>query len=235
MDDPVAVFPSKGSGLGIESWAREMAALARVTLDPPPFPDQNLPRGEGRTVLLIPGFLSGDWSMRRLAAFLERLGYRVETAQVLFNPGPTAGMIERLDRTLLRLSQDGPIFVVGQSLGGILARHLAQRHPRRVTRVVTLCSPIRFPVTTPLEPFARALKPFLDPKWVSSRHAIACPLPVPVTAIYSKEDGIVDWRQCLQDEAPGAENVDVPGTHSNMGANPKAQIVIARALGGRLQ
>lgn len=229
-DERVAVFPPKGSGLGFESWAREMASLARIALDPPAFPDQPLPRGEGRTVLLIPGFLSGDWSMSRLAVFLRGLGYRVETARVLFNPGPTAGMVARLDETVLRLAKGGPIRIVGQSLGGVLARHLARRHPDKVCAVVTLCSPIRFPVATPLEPFTRMLKPFLDPKWVSRRHDIAKPLPVPVTAIYSPEDGIVDWRQCLQDEVPGAENILVRGTHSAMGSNPKAQIVIAIAL-----
>jgi hypothetical protein len=233
-DERVAVFPPKDSGLGFESWAREMASLARTTLDPPQFPDQPLPRGQGRTVLLIPGFLSGDWSMARLAAFLRSLDYRVETARVFFNPGPTAGMVARLDETMLRLAKNGPIHIVGQSLGGVLARHLARRHPDKVCRVVTLCSPIRFPVTTPLEPFTRLLKPFLDPKWVRSRHEIAMPLPVPVTAIYSPEDGIVDWRQCLQDDAPGAENVLVRGTHSAMGSNPKAQIVIALALGKTL-
>lgn len=230
MDERVAVFPPKGSSLGLHSWALEMAALARVNLHPPDNPKELLPRGDGRTVLLIPGFLSGDWSMTRLRDFLAGLGYRVETAHVFFNPGPTASMIAQLDATLLRLAADAKIDIVGISLGGVLARSLALHHPQSVRRIVTLCSPIRFPVTTPLEPFAQILGRFHDSKWVARRHDIAKPLAVPVTAIYSVDDGIVDWRQCLQDEAPGCANIAIRGAHTTMGSNPQAQKIIAFAL-----
>ena len=204
--------------------------MAGANLRPAAHPSQPLPRGDGHTVLLIPGFLTGDWSMVRLRDFLADLGYRVETARVLFNPGPTAGMIAQLDAALLRLAKKDKINIVGQSLGGVLARNLAQRHPQCVRHVVTLCSPIRFPVVTPLEPFAQMLAPFHDSKWVSRRHDIAKPLGVPVTAIYSIDDGIVDWRQCLQDEAPGCENIGIRGAHSSAGTNPQAQTAIALAL-----
>ena len=204
--------------------------MARVNLRPPGYPKEPLPRGDGCTVLLIPGFLSGDWSMTRLRDFLAALGYRVETAHVFFNPGPTASMIAQLDDTLLRLARDTKIDIVGISLGGVLARSLALHRPQSVRRIVTLCSPIRFPVTTPLEPFAQILGRFHDSKWVARRHDIAKPLAVPVTAIYSIDDGIVDWRQCLQDEAPGCENIGIRGAHTTMGSNPQAQKIIAFAL-----
>ena len=233
MAEVSAVFPPRNSKLGLQSWAREMVALARVTLRPPDYPPGPLPRGDGRSVLLVPGFLSGDWSMARLRSFLTALGYRIETAGIFFNPGPTAGMIAQLDDALLRLSVTGPVAIVGQSLGGVLARSLALSHPDRVCCVVTLCSPIRFPVTTPLEPFARMLAPFHDAGWVARRHEIAKPLPVPVTAIYSTDDGIVDWRQCLQDEAPGSENIGVHGAHTTIGSNPEALAAIAFALARR--
>jgi len=226
----VAVFPPKGSSLGLQSFSREVAEAAWDSISPPEFAGGALPRGDGQTVLLIPGFLAGDWTMRRLRAFLAGLGYRVETARVFFNPGPTAGMIAQLDAALLRLAHRGKVNLIGQSLGGVLARSLALRHPQSVRRVVTMCSPIRFPVTTPLEPFAQMLAPFHDAKWVALRHEIAGPLPVPVTAIYSIDDGIVDWRQCVQDEAPGCDNIRVRGAHTVVGSNPQAQAAIAFAL-----
>ena len=230
MDERVAVFPPKGSSLGLQSFSREIVEAAWDTISPPDFASGPLPRGDGQTVLLIPGFLAGDWTMNRLRTFLIRLGYRVETARVFFNPGPTSAMIAQLDGALLRLAQTGKINIVGQSLGGALARSLAQRHPQSVRRVVTLCSPIRFPVTTPLEPFAQLLSLFHDSKWVARRHEIAQPVPVPVTAIYSIDDGIVDWRQCVQDEGPGCENICVRGAHTVVGSNPQAQMAIAFAL-----
>jgi pimeloyl-ACP methyl ester carboxylesterase len=203
-----------------------------VSVHPPPYPVQDLPRGDCDTVLLLPGFLAGDWTMDRLRRFLEALDYRVEQAGIVFNPGPTAATLARIESTLLRLSAErGPVHLVGQSLGGVFARELARNHPRRVRSVVTLCTPIRFPVTTPLAPFARALAPFHSAEWSARMHEIAKPLVVPTTAIYSQEDGIVDWRQCLQDDAPSSRNVRVSGAHSTMGSNPEAQIAVAMALG----
>jgi predicted esterase YcpF (UPF0227 family) len=230
IDERVAIFPPKGSNLGLQSFSREVVEAAWDSISPPDFASGPLPRGDGQTVLLIPGFLAGDWTMARLRTFLVGLGYRVETARVFFNPGPTSGMIAQLDAALLRLAKSGKISIIGQSLGGVLARSLAQRYPHCVRRVVTMCSPIRFPVTTPLEPFAQMLSPFHDAKWVARRHEIAQSVPVPVTAIYSIDDGIVDWRQCVQDEAPGCENVCVRGAHTVMGSNPQAQAAIAFAL-----
>jgi pimeloyl-ACP methyl ester carboxylesterase len=227
-----AVLPGPESHLGLRSWARELVSLATVTVRPPPYATQDLPKGDGRTVLLVPGFLAGDWTMLRLRQFLENLDYRVEHAGIVFNPGPTAGTIARLESALLRLSREaGPIDLVGQSLGGVFAREMARRHTRHVRSVVTLCTPIHFPVTTPLAPFAQMFAPFHDASWSVRSVELAQPLPVPVTAIYSRDDGIVDWRQCLQDEAPGCRNVRVSGAHSTVGSNPEAQIAVAMALG----
>jgi pimeloyl-ACP methyl ester carboxylesterase len=232
MTERLAVFPSRDSELGLQSWVREMAAMAQKRVHRARRSPLTLPRGEG-SVLLIPGFLAGDWSMIPLSDFLIGLGYRVRTARVLFNPGPTAAIVAQLDRALVDLARAGKVGIVGQSLGGVLAREMARRHSGAVRCVVTLCSPVRFPVTTPLEPFARLLLPFQDPGWLARRHDIAKTLPVPATAIYSMEDGIVDWRQCLQDEGPDSVNIRVRGSHTTMGSNPEAQAAIAFALARR--
>lgn len=226
-----AILPPRGSPLGFSSWAREMAAVAAVSADPPPFPDESLPRGDGHIVFFVPGFLAGDWTMDRLRLFVGGLGYRAETANVVFNAGPTPGLLAKLDAALLRLAVGGErISIIGQSLGGVLARELAKKHSQHVRCVITLGSPIHFPVTTPLAPMARLLSPLHDAASVGDPAKIAQAPPVPLTAIYSEDDGIVDWRQCLQDETPRCENIRVSGAHTTMGSNPQAQIAIARAL-----
>ncbi len=227
----LAALPRAGSNLGLSSWAREVRALAACTASPPRYPEDG-PRGQGEVVLVVPGFLTGDWTTGRLRNFLSSRGYRAEAAEVFFNSGPTRTLIAHLERKLFRLSEEAnaPIALIGLSLGGVFARGLAHLQPDRVNRVITLCSPIRFPVTTPLEPFVRALSTFHDAGWVADRDRIAQPPPAPVTAIYSQTDGIVDWRQCLQDEAPGYENIHVSGTHTTMGSNPQAQRIIAETL-----
>ena len=114
-----AKFPHKDSGLGLQSLAREMEALATVALKPPPFPEGPLPRGDGRIVLVLPGFLAGDWTTARLRDFLRSLDYRVETAEILFNAGPTKSILTRLDAKVASLiaQSKGPIHLVGISLG----------------------------------------------------------------------------------------------------------------------
>jgi pimeloyl-ACP methyl ester carboxylesterase len=225
-----AVLPPRGSPLGLASGLREAGAFWAATLRPPPFP-ADVPRGDGHTVLVIPGFLAGDWTTARLRVFLRRTGYRVETAHIAFNAGPTPRLLARLDETLLRLSAGGArVSIVGQSLGGILARSLAARHTVRVRAVVTLCSPISFPITTPLQPFAALLTRFQDERWLADRDHVTRPPGVPVTAIYTEEDGIVDWRQCLQAESAACRNVRVGGAHSTAGSNPDVQRATAIAL-----
>jgi pimeloyl-ACP methyl ester carboxylesterase len=223
--------PPPESGLGLASWVREIMEAARATIGTPHYPD-DLPRGQGETVLLIPGFLAGDWTMHPLRDFLRHLEYRVEFAGIALNLGPTRGLLPHLEHAVERLHAEtaAPIVVIGQSLGGAFARVLAQRHPEKIAHVVTLASPIHFPVATPLEAIAKLLAPLHGPDVAALRDEIERPPRVPVTALYSKMDGILDWRCCLQGEAPECLNIEVSSAHSAMGFHPEAQAVIARAL-----
>ncbi|HEX3944248.1 MAG TPA: alpha/beta fold hydrolase [Rhizomicrobium sp.] len=228
----VAVIPpTTESGLGFGSWMREIVEAARATLATAHYPD-DLPRGHGETVLLIPGFLAGDWTMHPLRDFLRHLDYRVEFAGVALNLGPTKGFLPHLEQAVERLHAEsgGPIILIGQSLGGAFARVLAHRHPEKISHVVTLASPIRFPVATPLESIVKLMAPLHGPDVVALRDEIERTPPVPVTALYSQDDGIIDWRCCLQDESDNCTNVEVSGAHSAMGFNPEAQAAVARAL-----
>lgn len=230
MPDRVAVFPPAGSALGFRSWAREFAAAIAVTLHPQPPPQGPLPRGDGSTVFVLPGFASSDWTVNRLTAFLSRMGYSPRTAGMWFNAGPTPALMQRLEERLLELSEHGKVSLIGVSLGGVLARDLARRYPQMVRGVITLCSPVRFPVTTPLEPLARLLSPFYAAEWVERRHAVARPLEVPVTAVHASCDGIVLRDQCWIEDSPSAQNVLVKGRHMTIASNPQALRVIAEAL-----
>lgn len=229
MTEPVAVFPPPHSALGLRSWFCELVQAVHVTLFP-----QSLPKtalcGHGRPVLILPGFGSGDWSNRRMARFLKSLGYRAEMAGIPFNPGPSRFVMERTERVFQDLSAHGKVSLIGVSLGGVLARDLARRYPAKVSCVVTLCSPVRFPVTTPLQPLARMLSPLHLPQWLDQRHAIEKPLPVPVTAIHVSNDGIVEREQCWLAPSPGARNVLIEGRHLCVQRNPRALQLVAESL-----
>lgn len=227
-----AQSPSKSSPLGLKSWAAEMRALAACHARPPCFPSEPLPQGEGKFVMALPGFLTGDWAMARHREFLRTRGFVVVPSGIAFNGGPTKRLVNELDARLHRWSDraKGPIALVGSSLGGVFARLLALRYPDRVSRVVTLCSPIRFPVTTSLAPAVWALEWRHDPEFKKLTPEVVRNPQAPVLAIYSTVDGIVDWRSCLQDEDATHVNLRIDAAHTTMGSNPDAQAAVAREL-----
>ena len=58
---------------------------------------------------------------------------------------------------------------------------------------------------------------------------IAAP-PVPCTAIFTREDGIVAWQCSQEEEGPMTENVEVQGTHVGLPWNPLVLAAIAERL-----
>ena len=55
---------------------------------------------------------------------------------------------------------------------------------------------------------------------------------MPVTAIYSRNDGIVDWITCPDRETPGAVNVEVTSSHVGMAIDPDVWRAVGEALDG---
>ena len=63
------------------------------------------------------------------------------------------------------------------------------------------------------------------------REAIAGDMPVPATSIYSRTDGIVNWRTSLLRPSATAENIEVHlASHIGLGVNPAALWAIADRL-----
>jgi hypothetical protein len=124
------------------------------------------------------------------------------------------------------------VSLVGHSLGGVLARALACRHPDLVRRVITICSPFHLPTASRLRMAYRLFSRWhIDEELLLSRIADA-PL-VPTTAIYSRRDGIVTWISCVDPPGPTSDNVAVDGRHATMLSNPQAIRIVADRLAGR--
>lgn len=166
-----------------------------------------LPRGDGHHVIVLPGLAASDTSTRYLRRYLRGLGYFVHGWRLGRNVGPTemilGGLRERM--TALRSVHGEPMSLVGWSLGGIYAREIARLAPEHTRLVITLGSPFRM-----------------------TQQAEA--LSVPVTNIYTRGDGIVPWRSCVDHPGPRRENVEVRGSHCGLGHNPAALVVIADRL-----
>jgi pimeloyl-ACP methyl ester carboxylesterase len=137
-----------------------------------------------------------------------------------------------LDRRLRMMAERHrrKVALVGLSLGGTLAREAAKRCPECVSRVVTLASPINMPVTTPLAPLARLTSMLWDSSAGAAFDRIAEPPPVPLTAVVTPVDGILDWRDCIPKPAAQVETVLVHNAHMTIASNPDILRLIASRL-----
>ena len=223
------------------------AEAASLVVDPI-FRGRGMPAGHGRPVLLIPGYLAGDASLRPMAGWLQRGGYRAERAGIRLNVGCGGATIERLEARLEALSAaagNRRVVLIGQSRGGAHARALAGRRPELVSGVVTLGAPLVDPLM--VHPLVRANVELVGRLGslgvpgllqMSCRDGACCeplreslrtPLPAEVgyVSIYSRRDGIVDWHACLDE---GAEHVEVDASHLGMGLHAETYRQIAAAL-----
>ena len=225
---------------------RWQAELARLVVDPV-FRGQGVPRGDGRAVVLIPGFLAGDNSLSVMASWLDRIGYRACASGILFN-------VDCSDRALKRLEQrvevqaeraGGQVALIGHSRGGHFAKALAHRRPDLICSVVSMGAGLDdpFDISRPTHG-ALALVRAVHSRTTDRRNRHGCltagchcdfrhhyeaPFPeqIPLTSIYSREDGVVRWRACT---VPYATCVEVTGSHIGLAFNRKAYRAVAHAL-----
>ena len=193
---------------------------------------ERLPRGDGHTVVALPGFTADDRSTRPLRDLLNRLGYDARGWGLGVNVGPSREIIEGL-RTLFAGLLPGEFSIVGWSLGGIYAREIARELPDDVRQVITLGSPLEMVHgdDSATKPLWEQLEPIFDSTARRSvRESHRPPLPVPTTAVYTRTDGIVHWRACLTVPGPTSENVEVYGSHCGLGFNAAVAYVVADRL-----
>jgi pimeloyl-ACP methyl ester carboxylesterase len=197
---------------------------------------ESLPKGDGAAVLVLPGMHVGDFSTAPLRRFLCRQGHDARGWRLGLHGADVARTLPRALGRLEALAAErgGPVALVGWSLGGVVARELARLRPDLVARVVTLGAPVTGGAKATAVSYPYRLRGWdLDEIERAIGAANAVPIRVPVTAIWSKNDGIVAWRACVESVTPGATNVEVRSSHWGLGFDPDALEAIARALGER--
>ena len=193
------------------------------------------PRGDGHPVMVLPGFTATDDSTRVLRRFLERWGYATHGWGLGRNLGPDDSLQQRMQERVeeLFLQHGERLSLVGQSLGGIYAREIARQAPEIVRQVITLGSPFAgvpgaaSNVQTLYEDVTGTHPEQIDSPMLE--HLGEAP-PVPTSAVYSRADGIVHWRSCVQRDGEQAENIEVPGSHCGMGFNALVLYAVADRL-----
>lgn len=211
-----------------------------------------VPRGDwprtARPVLLVPGFLAGDSSMGLLARFLRGSGYMPLASGIARNVDCSAASVDRLEAILeTAAAVGGRVAVVRHSRGGLFARSLAVRRPDLVAGIVMLGSPHRDQLAVHPLLWAQIIATALLGSSGAAgllhlgcatgsccedfRSQLTAPLPrnLDAVSVYSRQDGVVDWRSCLDD---CATNVEVPVTHVGMIARQSVFAVVVDALAG---
>jgi pimeloyl-ACP methyl ester carboxylesterase len=238
----VSTAPWIGNPVGELRWQAE---LARLVVDPV-FRGAGLPRGDGRVVIVVPGFGSGDGSTAILRDWLRRLDYVPEPAGMPFNVDCSARALEALERRAAR--HERPVTLLGHSRGGLLSRALATVRPDLVRRVVVLGSGLEdgYDISVALRLAVLPFRGFqaLTSDRVTRRGCMTrgcrCPFgaasraPFPedidLVSIFTREDGLAHPRAS---RVAYATNIELTGSHTGLVVNRKAYRAIAYALAGR--
>ena len=204
-------------------------------------------QGAGDPVLLVPGFLAGDYTLASMSRHLRHLGYRTYRTGILANIGCIDRGTEALERRveLIAERRERKVTIVGHSLGGMMGRGLAARRPDLVGGLVTLGSPMLAPGAAHELLLAQvALLRRLQRLGLANLMGEDCttgncalrmwdesrkPLPegFPFTAVYSKRDGIADWRACID---PAGQAREVRTSHIGMALDPDVIDIVVETL-----
>src|SRR4051794_36444483 len=221
----------------------EAAALLRSSV----FKGEGVEDASGQPVMLIPGFMAGDESLALMTRWLRKTGHHTRKAGMRSNVDCSEAAYERLvDRLECLVETRGErVAIIGQSRGGNFAKVLAVRHPDLVSGIVTLGSPQLDPFD--IHPFVRAqvyavgTLGFLGVpglfshrcKWGKCCQEFWDDLQKPLRkdvgylSVYSKSDGVVNWRSCLD---PQAEHLEIEASHIGMAVSPRAWRAVEHAL-----
>lgn len=198
------------------------------------------PDSSTRVILLIPGFGAGDITTHQLRRFLKDKGHHTYGWDGGINTGPKADTFQHLKNKLHSLSNhhdETKVTLIGHSLGGIYARELGRAFPHLVEQIITLGSPFgagQHPLSTnSLVRKAFELSNGKDNAFMHD-HKLArqslTPPSIPSTSIYSRSDGVVHWKTCINPKTTLSENIEIRGSHCGLIFNPLAFMVVADRL-----
>lgn len=210
-----------------------VAAEASLLMVQLPMLRMQSPKGSG-PVMVLPGFMTDDTTTWLLRRFLESLGYQAQPWGMGVNRGPMMALlgplIEVLDawqeKTGARPS------LVGWSRGGTLSREIARERPDLIRSVVTLGSPVRGGVHGTSIGRLVTRETGLTPAQLNQilRERQRRSITTPITAIYSKTDGVVSWQACIDDLNPSVTHHVVESSHMGLGVNAAVYRLVANAL-----
>ncbi len=246
---PAAIFQTDNAVADVTIWKEALFAADLLLLHASPvYYGLGIPRGDGSAVLLVPGFLGTDAYLTQMHSWLGRIGYRPYFSGIGLNAECPNLLIQRKlnDNIEKALADTGEkIHLIGHSLGGVIARSVTSQRPDAIASVITLASPFRGTVVHPtiLRVAESVRKHILEEHGANvlpSCYTGRCtcdfltslrrkmPNSVLETAIYTRNDGVADWRYCMT--GVRENDFEVPGTHVGLAFNASVYSIIAKRL-----
>jgi len=211
-------------------------------------------------IIVLPGIGATDSSTAPLRYFLQRNGYSaegwglgrnlggrgmineldelsaswdVDRTKVHNGEGEVPALCDRmLQRVERRVSElNSPVILIGCSLGGYVAREVARELTQSVVGVITMGSPaFGGPKFTSAAPIFK--KRNIDLDWIEAEVAkrFSTPIEQPITAIFSKRDGVVGWQAAVDDLSPNVKHVEVDVSHIGLGLNAEVWNIVLNEL-----
>jgi pimeloyl-ACP methyl ester carboxylesterase len=223
-----------------------MLELARLLVDPLYLAQSGVERGNGRPVVLLPGFLAGDQTLAVMAGFLRRLAYAPHTCGFVANVDCSDRAVQRIEGHINALYRrhGRRVALVGHSRGGHFARDGCAGPRPRVACNLTGRRPARSDrrqrsharggrrgpagVGSDAADAGRAvLHRGVHMRVRAGLRAVVPYRPVRLTSIYSNQDGVVHWQGAV---VPEADCVEVTGSHVGLAFNREAYRAIAHSL-----
>jgi pimeloyl-ACP methyl ester carboxylesterase len=171
------------------------------------------------------------------------MGYPAHGSGIVCNVDCSDRALDRLDARLADIHErtGRPVALIGHSRGAHFAKALAHWRPERVAAVISLGAGLDTPfdISVPTKAAVAAVRAFHAPRRERECFTERCgcnfarhyagefPARIPLTSIYSREDGVVWWEACI---VPYATNVEVTGSHIGLAFNRKAYRAVADAL-----
>jgi pimeloyl-ACP methyl ester carboxylesterase len=221
--------PSRLALLGearvVAEWTAMRAAL--------PLLRRSAPRGDGGPVVVAPGFATDDRWTASLRGLLRELGHDARGWGLGRNHGRVPQLIPALTAVVAGIARETgrPLRLVGWSLGGSLVREVARDRPDLVERVVTLGAPVvGGPKYTATASAYRRKGYDLDRIEADVDARETTPIRVPIDAAYSRSDGVVAWRACLDHRSPSVRHHEIDTSHLGLIASPAAFRLLASLL-----
>jgi len=172
--------------------------------------------GKESPVLLLPPLFGTDFSTRFIRSFLSKQNFHAYKWKLGINL-IRAYYLPQLENRLITLFEkhQQKVSLVGWSGGGMLAKVIANRHPDKVAHLITIGSPIWG--IDGLQTYIKGLYEILRGQPLSERNEdfnaeIDAVPKVPITCIYTKTDGVVPWRNCIESESLHPEVQIIPKT-----------------------